>query len=112
MFIRVIMKFAGIEIRTNFPRDVSAVVTGMDTLHQVSHKRTRTSQMSCLNNNKKNKKNLPVLYGKADFNVSVEVTAKKLAENLKKTLSEIYVYDKSCLYIMIYFNMPRTEPKA
>ena len=37
--------------------------------------------------------NLPVLYGKADFNVSVEVTAEKLAENLKKTLSEIYAYD-------------------
>ena len=48
------------------------------------------------------KKHLPVLYGKADFNVSIEVTAEKLAENLKKTLSEIYVYDKSCLYIYAY----------
>ena len=32
------------------------------------------------------------------LNVSIEVTAGKLAENLKKTLSEIYAYDKSCLY--------------
>ena len=39
MFIGIIMKFAGIVIWANFPRDVSAVVTGMDTLHQVSHKR-------------------------------------------------------------------------
>ena len=46
--------------------------------------------------------NLPLLYGKADFNVSIEVTAEKLAENLKKTLSEIYAYDKSCLYIYAY----------
>jgi len=46
--------------------------------------------------------NLPVLCGKADFNVSIEVTAEKLAENLKKTLSEIYAYDKSCLYIYAY----------
>ena len=59
--------------------------------------------MRCLNN-----KNLPVLYGKADFNVSVEVTAEKLAGNLKKTLSEIYAYDKSCLYIMKYLCL---EPK-
>ena len=52
--------------------------------------------MRCLNNkNKINKKNLPVL-----FNVPIEVTAEKLAENLKKKLSEIYAYDKSCLYIM------------
>ena len=59
--------------------------------------------MRCLNDKKKlNKKNLPVLYGKADFNVSIEVTAEKLAENLNKTLSEIYAYDKRCLYIMIY----------
>ena len=59
--------------------------------------------MRCLNNEKKiKKKNLPVLYGKAVFNISIEVTAEKLAENLKKTLSEIYAYDKSCLYIMIY----------
>ena len=36
------------------------------------------------------------------LNVSIEVTAGKLAENLKKTLSEIYAYDKRCLYIMIY----------
>ena len=35
--------------------------------------------MCCLNNKKKlNKKNLPVLHGKADFNVSIEVTAEKL----------------------------------
>ena len=46
--------------------------------------------------------NLPLLFGKADFNVSIEVTAEKLAENLKKTLSEIYAYDKSCLYIYAY----------
>ena len=52
--------------------------------------------MRCLNK-KINEKNLPVLYGKADFNVSIEVTAEKLAENLKKTLSEIYAYDKSWL---------------
>ena len=59
--------------------------------------------MRCLNLKKiRNKKNLPVLYGKADFNVSTEVTAEKLAENLKKTLSEIYVYDESCLYIYAY----------
>ena len=43
--------------------------------------------------------NFPVLYGKAHFNVSIEVTADKLAENLKKTLSEIYVDDEICLYI-------------
>ena len=48
MFIRIIMKFAGIIIWANFPRDVSAVVSGMDTLHQVSG----TSQMRCLNNKK------------------------------------------------------------
>ena len=63
--------------------------------------------MRCLNLKKKRKKerkkkHLPVLYGKADFNVSIEVTAEKLAENLKKTLSEIYAYDKSCLYIYAY----------
>ena len=52
--------------------------------------------------------NLPVLYEKADFNVSIEVTAEKLAENLKKTLSEIYAYDKSCLHIMKYSCL---EPK-
>ena len=52
--------------------------------------------MRCLNK-KINKKNLPVLYRKADFNVSIEVTSEKLAENLKKTLSEIYVHDESCL---------------
>ena len=46
--------------------------------------------------------NLPVLYEKADFNVSIEVTAEKLAENLKKTPSEIYAYDESCLYIYAY----------
>ena len=46
--------------------------------------------------------NLPLLYGKADFNVSIEVTAEKLAENVKTTLSEIYAYDKSCLYIYAY----------
>ena len=46
--------------------------------------------------------NLPLLYGKADFNVSIEVTTEKLAENLKKTLSKIYAYDKSCLYIYAY----------
>ena len=37
-----------------------------------------------------------VFYGKTDFNVSIEVAAEKLAENLKKTLSEkkllIYLY--------------------
>ena len=49
-----------------------------------------------------NKKNLPLLYGKADFNVSIEVTSEKLAENLKKTLSEVYVYGESCLYIYAY----------
>ena len=48
-----------------------------------------------------NKMNLPVLYGKADFKVSIEVTAEKLAENLKKA-SEIYAYDKSCLYSYAY----------
>ena len=53
--------------------------------------------MRCLNK-KINKKNLPVLYRKADFNVSIEVTSEKfIAENLKKTLSEIYVHDESCL---------------
>ena len=57
--------------------------------------------MRCLNK-KIYKKNLPALYGKADFNVSIEVTAEKLAENLKKTPSEIYVYDESCLYIYAY----------
>ena len=46
--------------------------------------------------------NLPLLYGKADFNVSIEVTTEKLAENLKRTLSEIYAYEKSCLYIYAY----------
>ena len=34
--------------------------------------------------------------------MSIKVTAEKLAENLKKTPSEIYAYDKSCLYIMKY----------
>ena len=63
--------------------------------------------MRCLNN-----KNLPVLYGKADFNVSVEVTAEKLAGNLKKTLSEIYAYDKSCLHVYHEIFMLRTEAKA
>ena len=50
--------------------------------------------MRCLNKKKRKerkKKHLPVLYGKADFNVSIEVTAEKLAENLKKMLSEVYV---------------------
>ena len=46
--------------------------------------------------------NLPVLYGKADFNVSIEVTAEKLAENLKKALSEIYAYGESCLHFYAY----------
>ena len=46
--------------------------------------------------------NLPLLYGKADLNVPIEVTAEKLVENLKKPLSEIYAYDKSCLYIYAY----------
>ena len=35
------------------------------------------------------------------FKVSIEVTAEKLAENLKKA-SEIYAYDKSCLYSYAY----------
>ena len=43
-----------------------------------------------------------VSYGKPDFNVSIEVSAEKLAENLKTTLIEIYAYDKSCLYIYAY----------
>ena len=38
MFFRIIMKIR-IVIWANFPRDVSAVVTGMDALNQVSHKR-------------------------------------------------------------------------
>ena len=60
--------------------------------------------MRCLNNKKKiKKKNLPVLYGKAVFNISIEVTAEKLAENLKKTLSE------KKLFILF---MPTTEPRA
>ena len=67
----------------------------MDTLHQVSHKRLELAK--CVVST--NKMNLPVLYEKADFKLSIEVTAEKLAENLKKTLSEIYAYDKSCLYI-------------
>ena len=37
MFFRIIMKIR-IIIWANFPRDVSAIVTGMDTLNQVSHK--------------------------------------------------------------------------
>ena len=38
--------------------------------------KTGTSQMRCLNKKKeRKKKNLPVLYGKADFNVSILVTA-------------------------------------
>ena len=36
------------------------------------------------------------------LNVSIEVTAEKLAENVPKTLSEIYAYEKSCLYIYAY----------
>ena len=43
-----------------------------------------------------------ILYGKADFKISIKVTAEKLAENLKKKLSQIYAYDKSCLYIYAY----------
>ena len=59
--------------------------------------------MRCLNKQQiRRVLNFPVLYGKADSNVSIEVTAEKLAENLKKTLSEIYAYDKSCLYIYAY----------
>ena len=38
MFFPIIMKIR-IIIWANFPRDVSAVVTGMDTLNQVFHKR-------------------------------------------------------------------------
>ena len=51
-------------------------------------RKTVTSQMRCLNNNKKklNKKNLPVPYGKADFNVSIEVTAEKFKEDTKRNL--------------------------
>ena len=48
--------------------------------------------MRCLNKQKiRRVLNFPVLYGKADSNVSIEVTAEKLAENLKKALSEVYV---------------------
>ena len=52
----------------------------MDTLHQVSNKKTGTSQMRCLKRKikkkkERKKKNLPVLYGKPDFNVSILVTA-------------------------------------
>ena len=38
-----------------------------------------------------------VFYGKADFNVSIEVSAEKLAENLKKTLSEKKLFIYLCL---------------
>ena len=38
MVLCIIMKIRTI-IWANFPRDVSAVVTGMDALNQVSHKR-------------------------------------------------------------------------
>ena len=56
--------------------------------------------MRCLNKQQiRRVVNFPVLYGKADSNVSIEVTAEKLAENLKKALSEVYVYDEICLYI-------------
>ena len=52
MFIRIIMKFVGIVIWTNFPGEVSAAVTGMDTLHQVFPQKTGTSQMRCINTKK------------------------------------------------------------
>ena len=61
--------------------------------------------MRCLNKQQiRRVLNLPVLYGKAHFNVSIEVTAEKLAENLKKTLSEMIK--------VVYIFMPTTEPKA
>ena len=40
---------------------------------------------------------LSVFYGKADFNVSIEVTADELAENLEKTLSEKKLFIYLCL---------------
>jgi len=53
-------------------------VTGTYTQHQASNKRLEL--VKCIEKKKKKrkerkKKHLPVLYGKADFNVSIEVTA-------------------------------------
>ena len=63
----------------DFPREVSAVVTGMDTLNRLSNKRLELAKCVKKAVNKKIL-NLPVLYRKAHFKVSIEVTAEELAE--------------------------------